>query len=72
MDWRQPLTAFDGRTAFDIAEEAFACHISQQHTDYKVEDYGPYDNAKFGLAFSTVGEDVEKNDFFEHLTGNGE
>ena len=72
MDWRQPLAAFGGRTAFDIAEEAFACHISQQHTDYRVEDFGPYDNAKFGLAFSTVGEDVEKNDFFEHLSGDGE
>ena len=72
MDWRQPLTAFGGKTAFDIAEEAFACHISQQHTDYRVEDYGPYDNAKFGLAFTAVGEDVEKNDFFEHLSGYGE
>lgn len=72
MDWRQPLTAFGGKTAFDIAEEAFACHISQQHTDYRVEDFGPYDNAKFGLAFTAVGEDVEKNDFFEHLSGYGE
>ena len=72
MDWRQPLEAFGGQTAFDVAEAAFACHISQQHTDYRVEDFGPYDNAKFGLAFSTVGEDVEKNDFFENLSGYGE
>ena len=72
MDWRKPLDAFGGKTAFDIAEAAFACHISQQKTEYKVEDFGPYDNARFGLAFSTVGEDVEKNDFFENLTGYGE
>ena len=71
MDWRKPLDAFGGKTAFDIAEAAFACHISQQKTEYKVEDFGPYDNARFGLAFSTVGEDVEKNDFFENLTGTG-
>lgn len=68
MDWRVPLARFGGRTAFDMAEAAFACHVSQQHTEYKVEDFGPYDNAKFGLAFSAVGEDVNKNDFFENVT----
>lgn len=67
MDWRVPLKAFGGKTAFEMAEAAFACHVSQQHTEYKVEDFGPYDNAKFGLAFTSVGEDVEKNDFFEHV-----
>ena len=67
MDWRKPLARFGGRTAFDMAEEAFLCHTSQQKTDYRVEDFGPYDNAKFGLAFTVVGEDVEKDDFFEHI-----
>ena len=67
MDWRQPLEAFGGKTAFDIAEEAFACHISQQTTRYHVEDFGEYDNSKFGLAFTNVGLDEEKNDFFEHV-----
>ena len=67
MDWRKPLTAFDGQTAFEIACRAFECHISQQKTDYHVEDFGPYDNSKFGLAYSAVGEDAEKNDFFENL-----
>lgn len=67
MDWRVPLDAFDGRTAFDMAEAAFKCHTSQQHTAYRVEDFGPYDNAEFGLAYSSVGEDIEKNDFFEHI-----
>ena len=50
-----------------MAEAAFACHISQQDTEYRVEDFGPYDNAVFGLAFSMVGEDEEKDDFFEHI-----
>lgn len=67
MDWRKPLAAFGRQTAFDIACRAFECHISQQRTDYHVQDFGPYDNSKFGLAFSTVGEDVEKDDFFENL-----
>lgn len=67
MGWRVPLEAFGGKTAFDVAQEAFACHISQQKTEYRVEDFGPYDNAKFGLAFSVVGPDEDKNDFFEHV-----
>ena len=67
MDWRLPLAAFDGKTAFDMAEAAFKCHVSQLDTEYKVEDFGPYDNAKFGLAFTAVGEDVQKDDFFEHI-----
>ena len=67
MDWRKPLAAFDGQTAFDVACRAFACHISQQRTDYHVEDFGPYDNSRFGLAFSAIGEDTRKDDFFEHV-----
>lgn len=67
MDWRAPLSAFGGRTAFDMAEAAFQCHVSQLHTEYRVEDYGPYDNAVFGLAFTLVGEDEQKDDFFEHI-----
>lgn len=67
MDWRTPLEAFGGRTAFDMAQAAFACHTSQQRTSYRVEDFGPYDNGAFGLAFTSVGEDNQKNDFFEHI-----
>ena len=40
---------------------------SPQLTDYHVEDFGPYDNSRFGLAFSAVGEDTRKDDFFEHV-----
>ena len=67
MDWRVPLQVFGGKTAFDMAEAAFQCHVSQLKTDYRVEDFGPNDNAVFGLAFSAVGEDIEKNDFFENI-----
>lgn len=67
MDWRVPLPAFGGKTAFEMAAAAFACHISQQKTDYHVEDFGPYDNAVFGLAYSAVGEDRMGNDFFEGI-----
>ena len=67
MDWRVPLAAFGGKTAFDMAEAAFQCHVSQLDTEYKVEDFGPYDNAEFGLAYTAVGEDVRKDDFFENI-----
>ena len=67
MDWRQPLGAFGGKTSFEVAEDAFRCHISQQKTDYHVEDWGPWDNSLFGLYRSLVGPDELKNDFFENL-----
>lgn len=67
MDWRQPLAAFGGKTGFDVAAEGFKRHVSQQKTDYHVEDWGPWDNSLFGLFRSTVGPDEEKNDFFENL-----
>ncbi len=67
MDWRQPLEAFGGKTGFEVAEEGFRCHVSQQKTDYHVEDWGPWDNSLFGLYRSLVGPDEEKNDFFENL-----
>lgn len=67
LDWRVPLPWFDGKTGFEVAEEAFRCHVSQQHTSYVVEDFGPCDNSLFGLYRSLVGPDVEKNDLFENL-----
>ena len=67
FDWRVPLEEFGGRTAFDVASEAFACHISQQDTDYAVEDFGPCDCSLFGLYRSLVGPDVKHTDLFENL-----
>ena len=68
FDWRQPLSAFDAKTAFEITDEAFRKHRSQASSGrYKVEDFGRYDNSLFGLYDSTVGADTGMNDFFEHL-----
>lgn len=68
MDWQQSLSAFDGKTGLDVAKEAFLCHVSQVNKKYwRVEAGGPYDNALFGLWRTTVGPDVEKNDFFENI-----
>lgn len=71
LDWHKPLPTLGGRTACEVALEAFACHLSQQNTEYTVYMDGPYDSRQFGLYRSLVGEDEAGNDFFEHLPGSG-
>lgn len=68
FDWRVPLDAFGGRTALEVAQDAFLCHASQRHTDYSVEDSGPGDCRRFGLYRSLVGPDVNRDDLFENLS----
>ncbi len=81
LDWNTPYDSMNGKTPLSIAQEAFACHISQQGFShetrggkvfkFEVADHGMFDNGCFGLAYSSVGEDIDKNDFFEHVvTGN--
>lgn len=76
MDWDIPLASFDGMTAFEVTKElGFPCHESQQiyyswyfegkDTASQIREYSP---CEFGLYRSTVGEDVQKKDFFENLT----
>ena len=79
MDWDQPLSAFGGRTAFEVAKEGFAAHVSQhtgmqyspdthQSEYFAVEPRGnTYSSYRFGLAYSAVGPDEAGNDFFEHV-----
>ena len=67
FDWRIPLEEFGGKTAFDVAAEAFERHISQKDTEYAVEDSGPRDCSLFGLYRSLVGPDTAHDDLFENL-----
>lgn len=76
MDWDQPLSSFDGMTAYEVTKElGFPCHASQQsyYSWYfsgkkTAADITLYSPCEFGLYRSTVGEDVEKNDFLENVT----
>ncbi len=69
LDWDQPLRAFDGKTGFELAREAFHCHVTQDSGHFAVAEPGSeYDSTKYTLIFSTVGEDVAGNDFFEHIS----
>ena len=67
MEWGEmPMAAFDGRTALELAAEGFACHVSQTQW-FEVKAGGSNDCRKFGLAYTNVGPDEAKNDFFEHI-----
>ena len=67
MDWHVPLEAFDGLTGLEVAQLGLDKHVSQRAITFKMLESGPYDCRKFGLYMTTVGVDVEKNDFFEHI-----
>lgn len=67
MDWRVPLHAMGGKTGLELAQEAYQMHVTQQTTNFIVTDEGETSCAQFGLAYSTVGDDVLGGDFFENL-----
>lgn len=81
IDYDQPLISFDGMTAFEVSQKlGYPCHESQQWTWFtgwingkqneitKASQIEKYNPCEFGLYHSTVGEDVQKNDFFENIT----
>ena len=85
IDYDQPLTAFNGMTAFQVSQKlGYPCHESQQFTWFtgwingknepitKATQISTYNPCKFGLYRSTVGDDVAKNDFLENITTYGE
>ena len=80
IDYDQPLEAFDGLTAFRVSQElGFPCHKTQQWPSFvnwlygengwitKASQITTHNPGKFGLYSSTVGPDVEKNDFMENI-----
>ena len=63
-----PLLAFDGKSAEEVAADAFLCHASQHSDRHAVRNEGVYSLSDFGLAYTVVGEDTPgKNDPFEHI-----
>lgn len=68
LDYETPLEAFGGRTAYEIALDAYACHLSQQLWAFTVYSFdSPVDSHVFGLYRSLVGADEAANDLMEHL-----
>ena len=73
LDYETPLEPFGGRTAYEIALDAYAEHLSQQHWTFTVYSFdSPMDSHRFGLYRSTVGEDEARNDLMEHLSSETE
>lgn len=81
LDYDQPLSEFDGMTAFEVSQKlGYPCHKSQQGTWFtdwingdndeitKATQIKRYNPCLFGLYSTTVGEDVKKNDFLENIT----
>lgn len=76
MNWDVPLERFGGMTAFEVTKNlGFACHKSQrQYFDWyfsgitRADRIPWYSPCEYGLYRSTVGEDIQKNDFFENVT----
>ena len=80
MDWDKPLSTFGGMTAYEVSiKKGFTWHDSQYvdfvwyfrgyETAASILEYNP---CYYGLYRTTVGPDVEKNDFFENLTTHAE
>lgn len=79
MDWNRPLARFDGKTGFQVAQEAYRLHKSQPQpkegqdpekaTYYVAGENDPDSCYIFTLAYSTVGDDETGNDMLEHLQG---
>ena len=82
MDWDTPMEELDGMSPFEVTQKlGYPCHESQQWTWFtgwingkngvkitRADQIATYSPCEFGLYRSTVGEDVEKNDFFENVT----
>ena len=81
IDYDQPMDVFDGLSAFQVTQKyGFPCHVSQQWTGFrtwlngydgeitKASQIQKYNPSQFGLYHTTVGADVQKNDFLENIT----
>lgn len=80
MNYDIPLEYFGGKTAYEVSKEGYSKHLSQQWTWFtkwingpnnsftKATDITTYSPLKYGLFYSNVGEDVQKNDMFENIT----
>ena len=85
IDYDQPLASWDGLTAFQVTQKyGYPCHESQQYTWFtrwlngktapitKASQIETYNPCNYGLYRSTVGEDVQKNDFMENIVSYAE
>lgn len=64
--WDAPRQEWGGMTGLEISQMCYSMHRSQQHlVSYQLGL--KYDNSRFGLYYSCVGEDTGKGDLFENI-----
>lgn len=68
MDWTLPLSNFNGKSSWEMAQIGYQEHVSQHQFKFRVRIEGPNDCRQFGLCYTSVGEDINKNDFFENIS----
>lgn len=80
MDYDLPSEFFGGKTPFEMSKLGFLEHKSQQGTWFKKWMFGKngeitkasqikkYSPCEYGLYFTSVGADVQKNDMLENIT----
>ena len=67
MDWTRPLDETGVITPLFLTKEAYDKHRTQQGSFSIQKSDREYDNSRFGLYFTAVGPDEQKNDFLEHI-----
>jgi len=79
LDYDVPLDFYEGKSAYEVSKEGYSKHHSQQYTWFTEWLNGPnnsftsatqiktYNPAHYGLYYSSVGEDIEKNNMFENV-----
>lgn len=67
IDIDAPLASFDGKTGFELAKEGYQLWEPGKSTAYGSLCRKQYDPGLYGLAFSTVGADVNCDDFMENI-----
>ena len=79
LNYDIPLDKYNGKTAYEVSKEGYSKHLSQQYTWFtnwlngKNNSYTSatqitkYNPAYYGLYYTSVGPDVNKNDLFENI-----
>lgn len=68
LDMSVPYDALGGLTATEAAAGAFANYLSLTGK-YAVSEGGEGDSSVYSLVFSTMGEDMDRDDLFENVPG---
>lgn len=79
LDYDIPLEKYNGKTAYEVSKEGYKQHLSQQYTWFtnwlngknnsytSAKQITKYNPMNWGLYYTSVGEDVNKNDLFENI-----